>query len=152
MTAPTAPPLRGTAPAAAPASTTTTTTPAPTTPAPTVLDPNEIAAAIAASTDPAAFLTHVVLAVAARSATAPEQGVLLGKVQAGCTDMIKRVRVALLAAVDSTPGAYDGFEVTARAGSRSVDYSRLQDEYPDVYGEVVNVGAPTLVIRYANAE
>ena len=145
MTAPTAPPLRGTAPAAASASTTTT-------PAPTVLDPNEIAAAIAASTDPAAFLTHVVLAVAARSATAPEQAVLLSKVQAGCTDMIKRVRVALLAAVDSTPGAYDGFEVTARAGSRSVDYSRLQDEYPDVYGEVVNVGAPTLVIRYANAE
>ena len=144
MTAPTAPPLRGTAPAAAPEF-----SPAH---APSVLDPNEIAAAIAASTDPAAFLTHVVLAVAARSATAPEQAVLLSKVQAGCTDMIKRVRVALLAAVDSTPGAYDGFEVTARAGSRSVDYSRLQDEYPDVYGEVVNVGAPTLVVRYANGE
>lgn len=144
MTAPTAPPLRGTAPAAAGASSPVH--------APSVLDPNDIAATIAASADPAALLTHVVLAVAARSATAPAQAVLLGKVQAGCTDMIKRVRVALLAAVDSTPGAYDGFEVTARAGSRSVDYSRLLDEYPDVYSEVVNVGAPTLIVRYANGE
>ncbi len=144
ISAPTAPPLRGTAPAAA------TGSPAPA--AGTVLDPNDIAASIAASADPAALLTHVVLAVAARSATAPEQGVLLNKVQAGCADMLKRVRIALLAAVDSTPGAYDGFEIAARAGSRSVDYDRLSDEYPDVYDEVVKVGAPTLVVRYANAD
>lgn len=144
-TAPSAPPLRGTAPAAAaPAAGKAATIPS--------LDPNDIAAAIAASADPAALLTHVVLAVASRAATAPEQGVLLNKVQAGCADMLKRVRVALLAAVDSTPGAYDGFEVAARAGSRSVDYARLSDEYPDVYAEVVSVSAPTLVVRYASGE
>lgn len=142
--APSAPPLRGTSPAVAPA-------PAPASAPAAVLDPDDIAAAIAASADPAALLTHVVMAVAARSATAPAQGALLTKVQSGCADLLKRVRAALLAAVDSAPGSYEGFEVTARAGSRSVDYTRLA-EHPDVYAEVVRVGAPSLVVRYTGGE
>lgn len=143
VTSPSAPPLRAAAPAAGPAGGAT----APVTHG-QPLDINGIAAAIAGSADPAALLTHLLLAVSARSATAPEQGVLLSKVSDGCADMLKRVRTALLASVDEAPGSYKGFEVVARSGSRRVDYGRLQEEYPDVFGEVVTVGNPTLVVRY----
>ena len=139
-TTPSAPPLRGTAPL-------TSASPSRPAPAP-VLDPTAVAAAIAASADPAAVLTHVVLAVAGRAANAPEQGVLLSKVQAGCADMLKRVRAALLASIGENPGTYEGFEVAQRGGSRSVDYARLEEEYPEIYDEVVKIGAPTLVVKY----
>jgi len=65
--------------------------------------------------------------------------------------MLKRVRGALLASVDETPGSYSGFEIVARSGSRRVDYDRLQGEYPEVFGDVVTVGSPTLVVRYTEA-
>ena len=147
VTAPSAPPLRATAP--------TTAAPAPSLAPPVAhtqaLDINGIAAAIAGSADPAALLTHILLLVSSRSATAPEQGILLSKVSDGCADMLKRVRVALLTAVDEAPGSYDGFDVVARSGSRRVDYNRLQDEYPEVFGDVVTVGNPTLVVRYTGA-
>lgn len=112
------------------------------------MDINGIAAAIAAADDPAAILTHLLLSVSSRSATAPEQGALLSKVSDGCVDMLKRVRAALLASVDQRPGAYNGFEVLTRAGSRRVNYERLQEEYPEVFNEVVTVGSPTTVVRY----
>lgn len=147
VTAPSAPPLRATAP---------TTPTGPMTPAHPVahvqpLDINGIAAAIANSADPAALLTHLLLLVSSNSATAPEQGVLLSKVSEGCADMLKRVRGALLASVNEAPGAYTGFEIVARSGSRRVDYDRLQGEYPEVFGDVVTVGSPTLVVRYTEA-
>lgn len=138
--APTAPPLRGAAPTDGAA--------VPSAVSPVVVDPNAIAESIASSSDPVALLTYVVLAVASRSASAAEQGVLLSRIQLACSDMSKRVRVALLDSVNQTPGEYEGFEITARAGSRSVDYERLAESYPDVYGEVVKVGAPSLVVRY----
>lgn len=147
MTAPSAPPLRATAPTAAAG---------PATQVPPVahvqpLDINGIASAIANSADPAALLTHLLLLVSSHSATAPEQGALLSKVSEGCSDMLKRVRGALLASVDETPGSYSGFEIVARSGSRRVDYDRLQGEYPEVFGDVVTVGSPTLVVRYTEA-
>lgn len=143
--APSAPPLRNTAPAASPAPAGTAVAVAP---APYRIDVNSVAAVIAESADPAALLIHMVLAVSAHSPTAPEQGALLSKVQASCAEMLKRVKETLLASVDSTPGVYNGFEIAPRAGSRSVDYNRLQDEYPDVYDECVRVGKASLLVRY----
>ena len=145
---PSAPPLRSTAPT----SSTAPATAASPTPLPHPLDINGVAAAIAAADDPAALLTHLLLSVSARTATAPEQGVLLSKVSDGCADMLRRVRAALLASVDQTPGAYAGFEVISRGGSRRVNYDRLQKDYPDAYDEVVTTGSPTMVVRYTNPD
>jgi len=145
--APSAPPLRATAPT----TTMVATAAASPTPRPQPLDINGVAAAIAGSADPAALMTHLLLLVSSHSATAPEQGVLLSKVSEGCADMLKRVRGALLTAVDEAPGTYGGFDVVARSGSRRVDYTRLEAEYPDVFNEVVTVGNPTLVVRYTEA-
>lgn len=138
---PSAPPLRGTAPVSGSGASTAATRPA------AFADPHSIVEAIASYPDPASLLTYVALAVASRSATAAEQGVLLNKVQTACSEQSRRVREVLLDAVDHSPGGYDGFEVVARAGSRSVDYARLES-YPEIYGEVVKVGSPTLVVRY----
>ena len=144
VTYPSAPPLREAAPATAAAV-------API-PAAHPLDVNTVAATIAAAEDPAALLTHLLLLVSARAAPAPEQGALLAKVSDGCTDMLRRVRAALLASVEQSPGTYPGFEVIARAGSRRVDYDQLQAAYPDVYDAVVAVGAPTVMVRYTPAD
>ena len=65
-------------------------------------------------------------------------------------DMLKRVRAALLASIGENPGTYEGFEVAQRGGSRSVDYARLEEEYPEIYDEVVKIGAPTLVVKYGS--
>ncbi len=140
---PTAPPLRE--PAAA---TTTAAKRASTVPNAAPADPHLPAAVIAASEDPAALLTRVVLEVAGMAPTAVEQGLLLNRVQAACSDLSRRVRETLLNAVDHTPGDYAGFDVIARSGSRRVDYVRLQAEHPAVFGDVVTVGNPTLVVRY----
>ena len=147
VTTPSAPPLRATAPAVAAGST------AQVPPVPHIqpLDINGIALAIANTADPAALLTHLLLLVSSHSATAPEQGALLSKVSEGLADMTKRVRGALLTSVGETPGTYNGFEIVARSGSRRVDYDRLQGEYPEVFGDVVTVGSPTLVVRYTGA-
>jgi len=147
VTAPSAPPLRATAPIVAVG---------PAAQVPPVahvqpLDINGMAAAISNSADPAALLTHLLLLVSSHSATAPEQGALLSKVSEGCSEQLKRVRGALLASVNEAPGAYRGFEIIARSGSRRVDYERLQGEYPEVFGDVVTVGSPTLVVRYTEA-
>lgn len=146
-TYPSAPPMRATAPASSPSprdvSTASTATP---------LDINGIASTIAASDDPAALLTHLLLAVSSRAATAPEQGALLSKVSDGCADMLRRVRSVLLASVGEQPGAYNGFEVFTRAGSRRVNYERLQKEYPEAFNDVVTVGSPTTVVRYAASD
>jgi len=147
VTAPSAPPLRATAPAAASGAAAQVPPVAHVQP----LDVNGVAAAIANSGDPAALLTHLLLLVSAHAATAPEQGSLLTKVSEGCADMLKRVRGALLTSVGEAPGAYNGFEIIARSGSRRVDYDRLQGEYPEVFGDVVTVGSPTLVVRYSEA-
>lgn len=144
-TAPAAPPLSATAPVSAPA---------PVAEAPAVqtpqINPNDLAAAIAGSSDPAALLTHVVLAVAARSATAAEQGSLLNTVQARCTQTLRDIRQTLLTSVSEKPGAYEGFTVVQRAGARSVDYDRLLAEHPGIYDDVVKTAAPTLIVRYSN--
>lgn len=119
-----------------------------TTTTPVAFDLTAVAASIAGSPDPAALLTHLVMTVAARCDTAPAQGALLSALQSRIGDALKRVRVALLAAVGETPGKYEGFEVASRAGSRSVDYDRLRDEFPDAWASVVRVGPPTLTVRY----
>ena len=136
---PTTPPTAATTSAAKRASTTPNAAPA---------DPYLPAAVIAASEDPAALLTRVVLEVAGMAPTAVEQGLLLNRVQSACSDLSRRVRETLLNAVDHTPGDYAGFDVIARSGSRRVDYGRLQAEHPAVFGDFVTVGNPTLVIRY----
>ena len=140
--APTTAPLHNVAPTA-PAPT------APTAPASAaVFDTSDVAASIAAFADPAALLSHLVLAVASRSATAAGQGQVLSAVKTTCEAMLKAVREALLASVGETPGTYDGFTVSATAGNRSLDYDRLEAEYPDVYGELVKIGAPKLIVKY----
>lgn len=141
-TAPTTPPMRTLAPAAPVAH----AAPAP---AP-VLDPNSLAAAISASSDPVALLSHVVLSVAAREASAAEQGQVLSAIQSTCAAMLKSVREVLLTAVAETPGDYTGFTVSVRAGSRSLDYNRLETVYPDVYADLVRVGAPSLTVKYTS--
>lgn len=145
-TAPTTPPMRTLAPAAP---VTSTAPVAHAAPAPAI-DPNSLAASISASSDPVALLSHVVLSVAAREASAAEQGQVLSAIQAACAAMLKSVREALLTAVAETPGEYAGFTVVSRAGSRTLDYNRLETEYPDVYSEMVRIGAPSLSVKYTN--
>ncbi|MFA5709938.1 hypothetical protein [Mycolicibacterium sp.] len=137
---PTAPPLLAVAP-------TTAASDRPVA-APAVLDLTQMADALAATPDPAAVLSQLVLAVASRSATAAQQGRVLSVVHNACASMIKSVREALLSAVNKTEGTYAGFTVSTRAGSRSLDYARLETEYPDVYDELVTVGAPSLTVKY----
>ena len=58
----------------------------------------------------------------------------------------------LLTSVDRVPGAYDGFTVSERTGSRKIDYDTLQAKYPKVYGEVVTEPDPnkkTYVVQTA---
>lgn len=109
---PTAPPLHGVAPAGLLA---------PQAPAPTgatsALSTDEIVAFIEASADPAAELAHLVLQVSMRAATATRQGQILSSVNSRCAKALKAVRVALLTAVANTPGVYDGFTVTQKAGA-----------------------------------
>ncbi|CPR74280.1 hypothetical protein [Mycobacteroides abscessus] len=140
---PTAPPLHGVAPAGllapqAPAPTGATST----------LSTDEIVAFIEASADPAAELAHLVLQVSMRAATATRQGQILSSVNSRCAKALKAVRVALLTAVANTPGVYDGFTVTQKAGARSVKYDLFEERYPDVYAELVSVAAPTLNLSY----
>jgi hypothetical protein len=113
-----------------------------------VVDLSSLAGSITASADPAAFLSQLVLAVASSSTSAARQGQVLSGVKRTCDSMLKAVRSALLSAVDEQPGHYDGFTVSAKAGSRSLDYGRLQTEYPDAYGDLVKVGAPSLTVTY----
>ncbi|MDM2402182.1 hypothetical protein [Mycobacteroides abscessus] len=140
---PTAPPLHGVAPAGLLA---------PQAPAPTgatsALSTDEIVAFIEASADPAAELAHLVLQVSMRAATATRQGQILSSVNSRCAKALKAVRVALLTAVANTPGVYDGFTVTQKAGARSVKYDLFEERYPDVYAELVSVAAPTLNLSY----
>ncbi|SKM34489.1 hypothetical protein [Mycobacteroides abscessus] len=140
---PTAPPLHGVAPAGLLA---------PQAPAPTggtsTLSTDEIVAFIEASADPAAELAHLVLQVSMRAATATRQGQILSSVNSRCAKALKAVRVALLTAVANTPGVYDGFTVTQKAGARSVKYDLFEERYPDVYAELVSVAAPTLNLSY----
>lgn len=140
---PTAPPLHGVAPAGllapqAPTPTGVTST----------LSTDEIVAFIEASADPAAELAHLVLQVSMRAATATRQGQILSSVNSRCAKALKAVRVALLTAVANTPGVYDGFTVTQKAGARSVKYDLFEERYPDVYAELVSVAAPTLNLSY----
>lgn len=140
---PTAPPLHRVAPAGLLA---------PQAPAPTgatsALSTDEIVAFIEASADPAAELAHLVLQVSMRAATATRQGQILSSVNSRCAKALKAVRVALLTAVANTPGVYDGFTVTQKAGARSVKYDLFEERYPDVYAELVSVAAPTLNLSY----
>ncbi|SID99921.1 Uncharacterised protein [Mycobacteroides abscessus subsp. abscessus] len=140
---PTAPPLHGVAPAGLLA---------PQAPAPTgatsALSTDEIVAFIEASADPAAELAHLVLQVSMRAATATRQGQILSSVNSRCAKALKAVRVALLTAVANTPGVYDGFTVTQKAGARSVKFDLFEERYPDVYAELVSVAAPTLNLSY----
>ncbi|AMU28900.1 MULTISPECIES: hypothetical protein [Mycobacteroides] len=103
---------------------------------------------IEASADPAAELAHLVLQVSMRAATATRQGQILSSVNSRCAKALKAVRVALLTAVANTPGVYDGFTVTQKAGARSVKYDLFEERYPDVYAELVSVAAPTLNLSY----
>lgn len=140
---PTAPPLHGVAPAAAVA---------PHAPLPAGVTPSlsvaEIVAFIEASADPAAELAHLVLQVSTRAATAARQGQILSTVRGKCEKTLKAVRIALFAAVADTPGVYDGFTITQKAGSRSLNYDQFEQRYPDVYADLVSVGASTLSISY----
>jgi hypothetical protein len=140
---PTAPPMRSVAPAAPAAPAPVAAAPAP------VLDFNDIAGAIAASPDAAALLSHLVLAVASRAVDAAGQGHILSAVHGTAASMLKAVHEALLASVNEAPGVYDGFTIYSKNGSRSVDYTRLEAQYPDVYAEIVKVGSPSLAIKYA---
>ncbi len=140
-TAPTAPPLHSVAPTAM-------GVPLPAAQAATPLSVADMAASIEASADPAAELAHLVVLVSSRSATAARQGQLLSTVRAKCEQTLKSVRIALLAAVIDRPGAYDGFTIIQKSGSRSINYSQLQELYPDVYDELVRVGEPSLAVNY----
>lgn len=167
--APTAPPLRTVAPtapmpaggvaapvtaapsvAAAPAPMAA----APTTPPAAAGSGVDLIDAIAASDDPAAELTRIVLAVSGRTTSAAAQGRVLHAVKTSCEQMLKSVRAALLSSVvdaahpNGRPGAYPGFTVTAKSGSRSLSYSDLKELHPDVYDELVTVGDPTLSVTY----
>lgn len=119
-----------------------------------VLDLDSLAAALSATADPASALASLVLCTAEKSATAAKQGQVLSTVEDACKKMLKNVRAALLASVvdaahpNGRPGIYDGFTITAKAGSRSLSYSDLEANYPDVYRELVSVGKPSLVLSY----
>ncbi|BBX82245.1 hypothetical protein [Mycolicibacterium aubagnense] len=127
-----------------------TVAPAPAPVTPVVISPADIVSSICATADPAAVLSHVVLAVAGNASTAARQGQLLAAVKGSCESMLKAVREALLSSVSDAPGAYDGFTVTASAGSRSLDYGRLEAAYPDVYDELVKVGAAKLNVKFTH--
>ncbi|GAS95722.1 MULTISPECIES: hypothetical protein [Mycolicibacterium] len=119
-----------------------------------VPDTAALADAFAASADPGGELAALVTAVAARSRTAAQQGLTLATVEAACKQTLKQIRAALLAAVADTahpggrPGVYDGFTVATKAGSRSLSYTDLEENYPDVYAEMVSVGKPSIVLTY----
>lgn len=122
---------------------TTATTPA-------TLNVASLAAQIADTPDPGAFVAQLVAAVAAHSANAADQGRMLSTVKGVCEGVLKRVREALLSFAGNSPGTYDGFVIYQRSGSRTIDYDKLQAEYPDAYDELVRVGKPSLAVRYAN--
>lgn len=144
------------APATAPATGQTTATAPVAQAAPTapVADIHAMATAIAAAPDPAAELSALVLAVAAASASAASQGSVLSTVGDTCRRMLSTVRTALLASVidaaypSGRPGVYPGFTVTEKAGARSISYTDLKKLHPDVYAEMVRIGAPSLVVSY----
>lgn len=121
-----------------------------------VLDLDSLAEALSSTADPASALAALVLCAAEKSATAAKQGQVLSTVEAACKQMLKNVRAALLASVvdaahpDGRPGVYDGFTITAKAGSRSLSYTDLEANYPDVYQELVRVGRPSLVLSYTD--
>ncbi|KMV19717.1 hypothetical protein ACT17_06500 [Mycolicibacterium conceptionense] len=109
---------------------------------------------IAASPDPAAELTHLVLAVASRAQNAAAQGRILHTVKGETDKVLKAVRATLLAhTADPThpngqAGAYDGFIVTQKAGKQQLSYKDLRENYPEVYDELVTVGNPYFEIKY----
>lgn len=144
--APATPPAAGQTAAAAPV--------AQAAPTAAVADIHAVAAAIAAAPDPAAELSHLVLAVAAASTSAARQGSVLSTVGDTCRTMLRTVRTALLASVIDAahpagrPGIYPGFTVTEKAGARSISYTDLERSHPDVYAELVRIGAPSLVVSY----
>lgn len=117
---------------------------------PATLNVASLAAQIAQTPDPGAFLAQLVPAVAAHSDNAAGQGRMLSAVKGICDSTLKRVREALLSYVSNSPGTYDGFVIYERAGSRTIDYDKLQAEYPDAYDELVRIGNPSLTVRYAN--
>ncbi|CPW92175.1 hypothetical protein [Mycobacteroides abscessus] len=108
----------------------------------------EIVAFIEASADPAAELAHLVLQVSMRAASAARQGQILSSVKSKCERTLKAVRTTLLTAVTNSPGVYDGFTVTSKSGARSLNYDHLHERYPDVYAELVTVGAASLSVSY----
>lgn len=116
-------------------------------PMPTV-DMGSLAAQIVAAPDPAAFISQLVLSVAAQSPTAAKQGQLLSMIKSSCERNLKAVRAALLEAVDEEPGSYDGFVIFSRAGQRGLDYDLLHKRHPAVYDELVKVSSPSLSVKY----
>ncbi|MBP2451998.1 MULTISPECIES: hypothetical protein [Mycobacteriaceae] len=137
--APTAPPSYPIAPTAAAPATSKTAT---------VLDLAALSDAVASSADPVAVLTQLVLATAARSRSAAEQGRTLSNVNAAISKTLDAVRTALLDSVGGTAGVYAGFTVTATAGGRQMDYKRLEAEYPDIYDELVTTKSPGRTLKY----
>jgi hypothetical protein len=117
---------------------------------PVTLNIASLAASIAATPDPGAFVAQLVSAVAAHSVDAAHQGRMLSTIKSMCDNTLKLVRTALLGFVGEQPGSYDGFVIYERDGSRTVDYDKLRAEYPDAYAELVRVGKPTLVIKYVS--
>lgn len=117
---------------------------------PVTLNVGSLAAAIADTADPGAFVAQLVVAVAAASHDAAQQGRLLSTIKTACDSTLKRVRTSLLSFVGDAPGVYEGFVVYERAGSRTVDYDRLKAEYPDAYTELVRTGKTTLAVKYVS--
>lgn len=114
----------------------------------------DLAAAIAASPDPAAELVLLVHAVAAQSATAAVQGAILHTIKSEADKTLKSVRMALLDSIRDAanphgrPGVYAGFTVTLSSPPQRISYSALKSEHPDVYDEMVTVGEPSLRVEY----
>lgn len=113
-----------------------------------VIDLADIVSAIAATPDPAGVTAQLVTAVAARAESAAAQGQTLAAVKTACDRVLKLVRDALLDSVDSVPGAYEGFVVFSRSGSRTLDYDKFKSRYPDAYRDLVRTGKDVLSVKY----
>ncbi|MEN4465432.1 hypothetical protein ABFV47_14365 [Mycolicibacterium fortuitum] len=138
--------LAPTAPPSYPIAPTSTAPAAPATA--TVLDLTSISDAVASSADPVAILTQLVLATAARSRSAAEQGRTLSNVNTAISKTLDAVRTALLDSVGGVAGVYAGFTVTTTAGGRQMNYKRLEEEHPDIYDELVTTKSPGRTLKY----
>lgn len=122
---------------------------APTAPCPQdTIDLNSLAAQIAASPDPGAFISQLAMSVAAQSSSAAAQGRMLSMLKGNCERTLKAVRGVLLDSVDEEPGSYDGFVIFSGAGKRAIDYDKLHQRYPAIYSELVSIGTPSLSVKY----